>query len=169
MSEQMPTKEQAYEMAYEDKNAIESMKSEIASQLHEDWRKTRLNEDGSYEPRIKNTSDAEWISAHDGASEVDIANTSYEDLPADWQAENAQAGEVVATEIIIESRNNDEFTPQIVEKIASKVHDKWLERNTWAKGGELDVPYSELPEAEKAKDRDQVMIGLALISNKDVN
>jgi hypothetical protein len=93
MSEQMPSKEQAYEMAYEDNKAIESMKNAIASQLHEDWRKTRLNEDGTYEPRLKNTSDQEWIAAHDGSTEVDIANTTYENLPADWQAENATAGE----------------------------------------------------------------------------
>jgi hypothetical protein len=164
MSEQMPSKEQAYEMAYEDNKAIESMKNAIASQLHEDWRKTRLNEDGTYEPRLKNTSDQEWIAAHDGSTEVDIANTTYENLPADWQAENATAGEVVATELVTSHRNSEVITPDKVEEIASIVHDKWLERNEWAKGGELDVPYEQLPEDEKAKDRDQVMIGLATLN-----
>jgi hypothetical protein len=168
MSEQMPSKEQAYEMAYEDNKAMESMKNAIASQLHEDWRKTRLNEDGTYEPRLKNTSDQEWISAHDGLAEVDIANTTYENLPADWQAENATAGEVVATELVTSRRNGLDITPKKVEEIASIVHDKWLERNEWAKGGELDVPYEQLPEDEKAKDRDQVMIGLATLNGLEV-
>lgn len=168
MSEQMPTKDQAYEMAHEDKEAIASIKNTVASKLHEDWRKTRLNEDGSFEPRLKKTSDQKWINDHEGIDEVDIANTSYEDLPSDWQAENATAGEVVATELVIAKRNGEEMTPEMVEMIASIVHDKWLQRNEWAKGGELDVPYAELPEEEKAKDRDQVMIGLAVVSGKEV-
>lgn len=166
MSESRPNSSQAYEMAHEDKEAIELTATAIAAQLHEDWRKTRLQEDGSYEPRLKSTSDQEWIAAHGDVSEVDIANTSFEDLPADWKAENAAAGEVVATELIIMQRNGTEMTPEKVEEISAKVHDKWLERNTWAKGGELDVPYADLPEDEKAKDRDQVMIGLAYQEGK---
>lgn len=166
MSETRPNEEQAYEMAYEDKEAIQGLSEVVASELHEDWRKTRLNEDGSYEPRVKATKDESWIAAHGGTSEVDIANTTYEDLPADWKAENAAAGEIVATELVILQRNGVETTPEVVEEIASKVHDKWLERNTWASGGELDVPYDQLPEEEKAKDRDQVMIGLAHMSGK---
>lgn len=168
MSERIKDVNVAYEMAHEDKEAIESIKNEIASQLHEDWRKTRLNEDGTYEPRLKPTKDQEWINAHSGISEVDIANSTYDELPSDWQAENAAAGEVVATELVILQRNGVEITLEVVDEVSSKVHDKWLERNTWAKGGELDVPYSELPESEKAKDRDQVMIGLALLSGKEV-
>jgi threonine/homoserine/homoserine lactone efflux protein len=34
------------------------------------------------------------------------------------------------------------------------IHVKWLERNAWAKGGELDKPYAQLPEPEKQKDRE---------------
>jgi hypothetical protein len=71
---------------------------------------------------------------------------------------------VVATELVTSHRNSEVITPDKVEEIASIVHDKWLERNEWAKGGELDVPYEQLPEDEKAKDRDQVMIGLATLN-----
>lgn len=166
MYESRPSAAQAYEMAHEDKELIESTTMAVGAQLHEDWRKTRLNEDGSYEPRVKVTNDKEWISQHGGATEVDIANTSFDDLPADWKAENAAAGEVVATELVILQRNGVEATPEVIEEVSSKVHDKWLERNTWAKEGELDVPYADLPEVEKAKDRDQVMIGLAHITGK---
>jgi hypothetical protein len=166
MSESRPSSAEAYEMAHEDKEAIESLATTVASRLHEDWRKTRLNEDGSYEPRVKSTSDQEWIASHGGADEVDIANTTFEALPTDWKAENAKAGEVVATELVLLQRNGVEVNPETVEMVASKVHDKWLERNNWAKGGELDVPYAELPEDEKAKDRDQVMIGLAHTEGK---
>ena len=132
MSEKFPSKEDAYKMAYEDKEKIDSVQNEIASQLHEDWRKTRLNEDGTYEPRFKKTSDEEWISSHNGSTEVDIANTAYEDLPTDWQAENAAAGSVVATELIIAQRNQGEINQTEVERISAKVHDEWLKRNDWA-------------------------------------
>ena len=166
MSEKRPSEAEAYEMAYEDKEAIKGLSEAVASVLHEDWRKTRLNEDGSYEPRLKSTNDEAWISTHGGSTEVDIANSTYDELPADWKAENAAAGEVVATELVLLQRNGVEVTPEVVEQVSSKVHDKWLERNTWAKDGELDVPYDELPEEEKAKDRDQVMIGLAHMTGK---
>ena len=72
----------------------------IASELHEDWRKTRLNEDGSFEPRWKKVKDEEFVSnlepeklpknvrAVEDGYEIDIANSSYEELSPDWQEEN---------------------------------------------------------------------------------
>ena len=35
-----------------------------------------------------------------------------------------------------------------------------LKRNDWAKGGELDVPFSELSKAEQDKDLSQYLIGI---------
>lgn len=132
---------------------------DLASTLHEEWRKTRLNPDGTYEPRIKSTSDQAWIDSRGGVAEVDIANTSFGELPADWQEENTIASAIVIDELA--KYDLSEVSDDVVEQISSTVHDKWLERNGWAKGGELDVPYIELPETEKAKDRDQVLAGLA--------
>ena len=132
----------------------------IASLLHQDWQITRLQEDGSFEPRIKGTKDADWSAAHDGATEVDIANTPYEDLPEDWKAENKAAGKVVAT--LLENIGTDVNLqdPNQRSYVGRRIHDEWLSRNEWAKGGDLDVPFDALPVDEQAKDLSQMAIGL---------
>lgn len=132
----------------------------VDSALHEDWRKTRKQEDGSFEPRIKGTKDEAWVAAH-GTDQVDIANTSYADLPADWQAENKAAAEVIV-EIMDEAAASgatvDLNEPTHRDYVGGRIHDAWLERNDWARGGELDVPFDQLPPAEQAKDIDQMVI-----------
>lgn len=129
----------------------------LATALHEDWRKTRLQEDGSYEPRVKPTKDEEWITAH-GTDQVDIANTTYPELPSDWQAENKAAAEVVV-DIMDEANGTVDLTnPEQRTASGTTIHDAWLARNEWAKGGELDVPFDQLPQVEQAKDLDQVVI-----------
>lgn len=136
----------------------------VASQFHENWRKTRLLEDGSFEPRIKPTKDEDWISYH-GTDQVDIANTSYDNLPLDWQAENKVAAEVVVG--IIDTANgpvdlSDEAQRQ---RVGEQIHDAWLGRNDWARGGELDVPFSQLPSDEQAKDIDQMFVAQQVLSS----
>jgi hypothetical protein len=132
----------------------------VASLLHEDWRLTRLQEGGSFEPRVKATGDAEWTAAHAGATEVDIANTAYEDLPEDWKAENQAAGKVVATLLENIGTDVDLQDPNQRSYVGARIHDEWLSRNEWAKGGNLDVPFDTLPADEQAKDLVQMAIGL---------
>lgn len=38
------------------------------------------------------------------------------------------------------------------EQVGDEIHNEWLKRNTWAKGGELDVPFAKLPQNEQRKD-----------------
>ena len=84
--------------------------------------------------------------------QVDILNTSYSDLPAKWQAENkAQAESAIG----LVARNMDSASMDI-EGLAAQIHEQWLSRNSWAKDGPLGVPYNELPEEEKQKDRDVI-------------
>lgn len=72
--------------------------------------------DGTYEPRWKKVTDKKFVAGLDVRNlppylrlddhhfvEIDIANTPYEKLSPDWQAENKAAGKVVAE--IIESKN----------------------------------------------------------------
>jgi len=129
----------------------------VASALHEDWRKTRLQEDGTFEPRVKGTKDEAWIATH-GTDQVDIANTGYTELPADWQAENKAAAEVVVG-VMGEANGAIDLSDEAQRSyVGGKIHDAWLSRNDWAAGGELDVPFDQLPPAEQAKDIDQVVI-----------
>ena len=141
----------------------------LASRFHEDWRKPRLKEDGTYEPRwkkikkdqkfIDNAKNSETVKVTADGVEVDIANTSFIDLPFDYQEENLLAAEVVV-KLLAEKKS---LSTAEIEELSSIVHDEWLERNTWAKDSELDVPYKDLPELEKAKDRVQVLIGMEVM------
>ena len=129
----------------------------LASALHEDWRKTRLQEDGSFEPRVKATKDETWIAAH-GTDQVDIANTLFPELPTDWQAENQAAAETVVDVLAEAGGQVDLFDQEHRDYVGTRIHDAWLSRNDWAAGGELDVPFSQLPPAEQTKDLDQMVI-----------
>jgi len=135
----------------------------VASALHEDWRKTRKQEDGTFEPRVKDTKDEAWIATH-GTDQVDIANTSYVDLPADWQAENKAASEVVVG--ILDGVNGaiDLSDHTQLTAVGAKIHEAWLDRNEWSRGGELDVPFDQLPPTEQAKDIDQIIIAQQVLA-----
>lgn len=158
MHNQDPTKSEVTQASTE---ALAEARDALASAFHEDWRKTRLQEDGSFAPREKQTSDEAWIANH-GVDTVDIANTAYEDLPLDWQQENRDAADVVVG-ILLEY---DGFVPLNREeernRVGDIVHHAWLERNDWAQGGDLDKPFWMLPVEEQDKDIHQINLGMQL-------
>lgn len=120
----------------------------LASVFHENWRASRAQPNGGFEPRVKTTKDAKWKAKH-GTDQVDIANTPFEDLPEDWQAENRAAAKVVVD--LMRTRGNNLSR----EEAGAAIHDAWLERNDWARGGDLDVPFAKLPKDEQDKDVEQ--------------
>lgn len=131
--------------------------------LHDEWRAPRKQEDGTFDPRIKKTKDQEWIKNY-GTEEVDIANTKYEDLPEDWKGENKISAEVTLTEIYKAKNGNEGLNDEFVEKASAILHEKWLERNgSWAPA-EQKLPYTELSEEEKEKDRVIIRKGLEIFS-----
>lgn len=137
----------------------------VAFELHEAWRRPRLQADGTYEPRWKKIKDevfVENIKKADkmpiyvrvneaGEYEIDIANACYFQLSEDWKGENKAAAEVVAK--MVES--GKDYTDAEAGDI---IHKAWLERNSWAKDGELGVPFTELPVDEQEKDLVQYRI-----------
>ena len=84
--------------------------------------------------------------------QVDILNTSYADLPPKWQAENKAQAESAISLVA----QNMENAMMDIEGLSAQIHEQWLSRNSWAKDGPLGVPYNELPEEEKQKDRDVI-------------
>lgn len=155
----------------EDKELEELKGIEIGSCLHEDWRQTRKKEDGTYEPRWKKVKDSkfQYIESdtcrknEEGVVEIDIANRSFAELSADWQYENLEAGKVVAKLV----GEKTELTSEEVEEMSSVIHDEWLKRNDWVFDPNYGnpaqaVPYAELSEEEKQKDREQLKLGLSL-------
>ncbi len=127
----------------------------LASELHEEWRNNRRLSDGSYNPRIKKTTDSIWINRNDTA-EVDIANTPFPELPADWQKENLEASRVAMGEVISAYENGIKLDSIFIEEASEQVHVEWLARNKeWAEEDQK-LPYEQLSEDEKEKDRMQV-------------
>lgn len=128
--------------------------TQVASKLHDAWREPRrIAGTDKFEPRIKPAKDPDWIASHGGLTELDIANTNYENLPKPWQAENKAAAESAVNEIKKAESSGILLDDSFVESASNAQHEAWLSRNgSWAPA-EQKLPYSELPESEKEKDR----------------
>ena len=118
---------------------------EFASMAHEKWRKN-WDPEGTGKPRIKKNSDG---------TEGDI-NVPFDKLHSDWKRENLAAGE--AAKEAVEKFPDDE------EAGAEYIHIKWMERNPreeW--NADQHVPYEELPDKEKEKEKLQYRIMKSLL------
>lgn len=132
----------------------------LGSDLHEAWRAPRKKEDGSFEPRMKKSKDEAWNTAH-GTDDVDIANCSFEELPSNWQFENLAAAKVAINLVFGKVMAGEILSPEEEETYASIIHEEWLRRNNWVFDPEygdpkLAVPYIDLPQEEKDKDKAQL-------------
>ena len=108
--------------------------TQFASSAHEEWRKN-YDPTGT-KPRIKKNSDG---------SEGDI-NQPFNKIHPDWQRENLAAGQA-ALQAVKQFPNDD-------EKAAEFIHIQWMKRNPRADyNAAQHVPYEQLPEEEKEKDR----------------
>lgn len=141
----------------------------LASTFHEDWRQTRLQEDGTFEPKLKDTKDEAWMEAHQGEAQVDISNTVFEDLPSDWQAENLAAAKVAQDVLEIGINSNQDLRGErFINQAGALIHDAWLKReaNAYAAGGELDVPFDQLTQEQKDKDISQIAAAVELYQDE---
>lgn len=121
---------------------------QFASIQHDNWRKG-FDPEGTGKERIKKNSDG---------SEGNI-NVPFDKLHPDWQKENLAAGKA-ALMAIRKHKNN-------IEAASEHVHNEWMKRNPKADyNAAQHVPYSELPEAEKAKDREHVTTMQRLLGRK---
>lgn len=141
-------------------------KYNLAIIFHREWRKTR-RKDGAIEPSWKVVKDKHFIATYqhsdplpsvlrknNGKLEIDIANIPFENLSLDWQEENyAAAG--VCQDLVLHKYN--------LETAGAIIHKRWLKRNEWAKGGELDVPFEQLSDDQKQKHVLQFKIALDFI------
>lgn len=139
----------------------EALSYSYASDLHDIWRSSRKKKDGTYEVRIKKSKDEVWNAKY-GTDEVDIANTSFSDLPSNWQYENLEAARVVISLVFDKVMTGKTISSDEIEQIASIIHNEWLRRNDWVYdpnygNPKLAVPYVELEEEEKEKDKAQVI------------
>ena len=121
----------------------------VASELHEQWR-LQFDPERTGKTRVKKNSDG---------TEADI-NVPFVQLHFDWQKENLLAG--VAAKAAVDQFPDDND----LEKAASFIHEEWMKRNpkeSW--NAHQHVPYAELPEPEKEKDRVQVRMMKEFLKN----
>lgn len=164
-----------------DKEIKESLINSLWSDFHDVRRSTRKKmEDGTYEPRWKPAEDEEWSKAHGWTQEIDIANTKFEDLSPKWKKENYDAAkcaiDLVYDKVLDVFINNKWFWRTVfdfntIENLSSVVHDERMKRNPRNKESEPEkfVPYNELPEEEKAKDRNQILQAIRKVAFKVYN
>ena len=145
-----------------DDNIIkEALSYSLGSDLHETWREGRKKEDGTFEPRIKKSTDEVWNQVH-GTDEVDIANCSFKDLPSNWQYENLEAARVAISLVYDKTMSGEAISEEEVEMMADIIHQEWLKRNQWVfdpnNGNPAQaLPYNELSKEEQDKDKAQIM------------
>lgn len=110
----------------------------IASGMHEEWQQAR-----NFEPRMKDDGNG---------GEVDIANTPYSQLPDKWKKENYESA-AFAVEAAIKAAAVNRSKTIGVDEVAEQIHVDWLVRNgSWAEDSQK-LPYSQLSEEEREKDR----------------
>jgi hypothetical protein len=120
---------------------------QFASSAHEEWRRN-FDSTGT-KPRIKKNSDG---------TEGDI-NVPFDKLHPDWQKENLAAGQAA-------ERAVKKF-PDDIEKASEYIHIEWMKRNPKAEYNAVQhVPYDELPEDEKEKDRVHARTMMNLLGSK---
>ena len=106
----------------------------FAAKAHDEWRKN-FDPTGTKE-RIKDNSD----------NTKGNINVPFDKLHPDWKKENLAAGKAA-----MDAVNKH---PKDVERAAEHVHNEWMKRNPRAEhNASQHVPYHQLSEPEKEKDR----------------
>lgn len=122
-----------------------------ASRNHEHWQQQFREANGDVS-KMKTTTDQLWISNHK-TDQVDIARTSFEALPSDWQNDTKISAEIAVEWVIKAKIGNMPMGTLFIEQASSDIRDKWLDRHRNHATDDQKKDYQDLPEDEKAKDR----------------
>ncbi|MEI6237238.1 MAG: hypothetical protein WCP03_01385 [Candidatus Saccharibacteria bacterium] len=166
----------------------EKAKEVLSAALHQNWRediqKGFLDKGESPDtPRLRvskdktEAQDLEWYKEQeekgvvfdiDPESDKRLVNTNvpYEELSPSWQGANSGAAEFVVDALVEGTEHGEDIADEeFIQKLASMIHDKWMEDNAWDRENnpQLFVPYEELEPKEQKKDADQVRIALAAL------
>ena len=144
------------------------MVDRMAGMLHDEWRRGRLKAGTHGQPDAVYKSCMKPSGLDDGR-EIDIAQ-AHDSLAPKWQAENREAAAIaiwlVRREMSQGTGLDEMRSGSGLERLAADVHEAWMQRNPRADyNAAQHVPYASLPEAEKQKDRDQVLIAVDLIQS----
>lgn len=171
---------------------MQEMSQELASKLHEQWKNTykkqnpeattriKINVNGkwkNYPQDLNSMSEAEKAEAEQIVKDnpdhsttgicEDLLNTPFANLSDKWKQENIGAAAFILDLLMKEelSRTYPGIVPGTLEQgYAPKVHKNWSKNNPWSDLSK--VAYHDLPEDEKQKDRDQVLLAAAQLGVK---
>ena len=122
------------------------------------------------EKHLRGTSLEEVAKANDmtldevAALTVDLSTATFEELPPHWQAVNIDSAEGMIA--LMKAMGGESLIlaldlrdTAIRNHYGAILHQLWLDQpaNSWAKGGDLDKPFSALPKEEQDKDIQQLM------------
>ncbi|UJR29871.1 hypothetical protein I4U23_017419 [Adineta vaga] len=89
---------------------------------------------------------------------VDILNMNYNELPFDWALENRATARIACKYVLQGLRRKRLFNQDYIEEISNIIHIQWMKRNVQHASKDLMIPYVNLTEIEKHKDRTAVLI-----------
>lgn len=150
----------------------------FVAEAHNTWRKGFEAAKGVGAVRMKPTVDGDWLKANAGQPFCDPAqrqvniNIGFEALPADKQVENINSAAVACTLVFGQVLSGGELDADFIEAASAEIHVQWVLRQralgmdgTDGYFAALAVPYSELPENEKEKDREIVRGAIRLYNS----
>jgi hypothetical protein len=165
--------------------------TKVASAFHENWRRHFVSENPFVRNRFKLTHNGSHYNSSDfiypmiltvgsclvhrnlkvararynsSITYVDILNMIYDELPDDWAYENRATAQVACRQVLRSIRQKRLFNRNLIEKISENIHNKWIKRNVHRTAKELIIPYTNLPEIEKDKDRRALLIACRLFN-----
>jgi hypothetical protein len=106
-----------------------------------------------------------WRFYRSGAEgwEEDILNLPNHLLAPNNRAENDAGAKVAFDLVLVQLAKGGALDAAFIEKASAEVHRKWIERNgSWCDPALL-VPYAELPEVERERDRLWIKIAMDMI------
>jgi hypothetical protein len=163
----------------------------VASAFHRNWRRHFLSENPYVKNRFKLTHNGTHYNSSDfiypmiltvgsclvhrnlkvardrynsSIIYVDILNMDYDELPDDWASENRATARLACTLTVRGVRQKRLFDRNFIEKMSKKIHDAWIKRNKHRTVEEFLLPYANLPEIEKDKDRRAILIACRLFN-----
>lgn len=95
---------------------------------------------------------------------VDLSTATFDELSPHWQKVNVDSAygmielmEAMGGAEVILGLNLD--NPETRAQYGALLHNLWLQQsaNSWARGGDLDKPFTELPKEEQDKDIQQLV------------
>jgi hypothetical protein len=148
---QQPDDDPHHEKFKKEADSYSDEEHEMARRLHEDWRKN-LPDNEKDDPRDRSKM---------GGPKRPI-NVDYDKLHPSAKLENLAAARAAIQAVRLHGDNK--------EAAAEHIHNEWMKRNKKDDyTAHLHVPYDQLPEHEKQKDREHHRIASEILAKRSVN